>query len=243
MRCPRVVPLVVQCLVLLLFSVSAHAAEPKPSKGPLALGDLAEYVSGMGPTVGEVTVGPDESGYVVLSVPGAGEVPVHASKLRLLQRGGKPAAAFKAGEVVDLRTQGTILRAKVVKVNGAWCQLEAPGTVGWAECRELKLAKDGAVPAAADAEPAAAAPARTAASGPSPLAGTYANADGGVQIEFKPKGVAFMSMQGLTMECTHKGTAMLVVLTCDDEDLQFKVDDDGALRGPPDSFVARMKKK
>lgn len=234
------VRLVVLQLVSILFTTATFAADPK---GPLAVGDLAEYVSGMGPTMGEVIDGPDPFGYYVLLVPGSGEVPVNGNKLRLVQRAGVPNAAMKPGEMVDVRTQSVLLRAKVVKVNGAWCQLEAPGTVGWAECAELKPVKADGAPAAAQAESAAAPAPGPQAGGPSPLKGTYANSDGGVQVEFLPKGKAFMSFHGLTQECSHKGTAKAVVLTCDDEDLALTVDEDGALRGPPDTLVARLKKK
>jgi len=234
-----------QVVVAVWIAATVQAAEPKPAKGPIALGDLAEYVSGLGPIIGEVVSGPDPFGYYVLLVPASGEVPVKADRLQLIQRAGTPDAAFSPGDVVDVRTNLGPTRASVVKVNGGWCRLQAPAMVGWAECKELKVVRraDGSeVPPTAPSTPAPA-PSTAATTGNSPLKGTYANADSSVQIEFKPKGAAFFSLQGLTLECTHKGTAKAIVLTCDGEDMPFTVDEDGALRGPPDSFVARLKKK
>lgn len=245
MRAGYVVRLL-QFVVAVLVASTVHAAEPKPPNGPIAVGDLAEYVSGLGPIIGEVVSGPDPWGYYVLSVPASGDAPIKADKLQLIQRAGTPNAAFSPGDVVDVRTNLGPTRASVVKVNGGWCRLQAPAMVGWAECKELRVVRraDGSeVPAAQPAPAPTAAPAKSATGGSSPLIGTYANADSSVQIEFKPKGTAFFSLQGLTQECTHKGTAQAIVLTCFDEDMQFTVDDDGALRGPPDSFVARLKKK
>lgn len=250
MRLPCIVRWVVaNCFAAVLALSAAHAADPKPPEGPIAAGDLAEYTSGFGPTVGEVTGGPDPSGYYALSVPGSGEVFVHAGKLRLIQRAGAARAAFKPGDVVDLRSDSGALRATVVKINGGWCQLEAPGTVGWADCAGLKAVRragNAAPDTAAKPEaapPAAARPARADKGGGSPLKGTYVNADGAMVIEFLPKGKAFFSMYGMSQPCTHRGNASSVTLTCDGDDLVFTVDEDGALAGPPDSFVARMKKK
>jgi len=77
----------------------------------------------------------------------------------------------------------------------------------------------------------------------SKLRGTYENSDGKTLIEFKAGGKAFFSFHGITMECTHKQDGKKIVVTCDGEDTVFTVADDGALAGPPDSFVTRMKKK
>lgn len=90
------------------------------------------------------------------------------------------------------------------------------------------------------AGPAVAAESKTAGS---PLRGTYQNADGMTIIEFLSEGKAYLSFHGFTQECTHKQSGKKIVLTCDDEDTVFAVNDDGALSGPPDSFLVRMKKK
>lgn len=77
----------------------------------------------------------------------------------------------------------------------------------------------------------------------SKLRGTYQNSDGMTLVEFQTGGKAFFSFHGLTQECTHKQDGKRIVLTCDGEETAFTVADDGALAGPPESFVARMKKK
>ena len=77
----------------------------------------------------------------------------------------------------------------------------------------------------------------------SPLKGTYQNADGMTLVEFQSGGKAFFSFHGVTQECTHKQSEKKIVLSCDGEDTVFAVADDGALAGPPDSFLARLTKK
>lgn len=227
--------------VAFFVCTTAFAADPK---GPIGVGDLAEYTSGMGPTVGEVLEGPDPSGYYVLAIPGSGPRPINGNKLRLVQRAGAPKASFKPGDVVDVRTGSGPLRASIVKVNGGYCQLQATVTVGWAECKGLKLVRgaDGEVPPPTPA-PAPPAAAKSTASGPAPLKGTYANSDGTAVLEFVSGGKAHFAFHGVSQPCTQKGNAKAVTLTCDGEDMEFKVDDDGALAGPADSPFSRMKKK
>lgn len=224
---------------LFMFATTALAADPK-----LRVGDLAEFTSGMGPILAEVVDGPDPVGAYVLDIPGSGQRPIMGNKLTLVQRAGAPKGKFKPGDVVDVSTNSGPLRATVVKVNGGYCQLQAPGTVGWAECKGLKLVR-GANGEAPPPEPAKAtpAPAKATASGPAPLKGTYANSDGTAVLEFVSGGKAHMSFHGMSQPCTQKGSAKAFTLTCDGDDLEFKVDDDGALAGPADTPFARLKKK
>lgn len=227
--------------VTFVFATAALAADPK---GPLGVGDLAEFTSGMGPTIGEVIDGPDPFGFYILSIPGAGEKPINGNKLSLIQRAGAPKASLKPGDVVDARSSLGVVRASVVKVNGGWCQLQAQATVGWAECKDLKVMQGqaGGQPATSSA-PTATAAAKPTAAGPAPLKGTYANSDGSTVLEFVAGGKAHLSFHGLSQPCTHKGTAKAFTLTCDGDDLEFKVDEDGALAGPADTPLARLKKK
>jgi len=233
----------------------AIAADTKAPGGRLAAGDLAEFTSGLGPMIGEVIGGPDASGYYQLLVPRKGEVPINGNKLRLVQRNGAPDAAFKPGDIVDVRTgPGQAERVSIVKVKGAWCQIQAPLLAGWEECKDLRVVKRaGGGQGAEQARPeedtkspgtaSAAAAAKPANVAGSSLRGTYQNADGSVQIEFLPGTKAFWSLQGATMECTHKQNGKKVVLSCDGDDVAFSVNDDGSLAGPPDSLMTRMKKK
>ncbi len=244
----------VQLVACLAAANLAIAADSKTPGGRLAAGDLAEFTSGLGPMIGEVIGGPDPSGYYQLLVPRKGEVPINGNKLRLVQRNGVPDAAFKPGDIVDVRTgPGQAERVSIVKVKGAWCQIQAPLLAGWEECKELRVVKRvGGGQATEQARPeestqrsgtAAAAPAKPATAAGSSLRGTYQNADGTAQIEFLPAGKAFWSFHGATMECTHAQNGKKLVLTCDGADMAFTVGEDGALAGPPDSFMARMKKK
>lgn len=245
----------VQLLASFAVASFAVAAEPKAPGGRIAVGDLAEYVSGLGPMLGEVLSGPDASSYYLLLVPSAGEVPIHATKLRLVQRGGAPKAPFNPRDIVDVRTDSNMVqRASVVKVNRGWCQVQAPSVVGWAECKGLRVVQragngqaaaqtrpeEGAQPPSAPPAPVSGKPGKATGS---TLRGTYQNANGEAVIEFLSEGKAFFSFHGVTGACTHKQNGKDVILTCDDEDMVFTVNDDGSLAGPPDSFVSRMKKK
>ena len=240
--------LVTAFLASIAFPFFVAAAEPKTAGGRIGIGDLVEYTTGMGPMLGEVINGPDASNFYLLLVPSAGEVPVNGSKLRRIQLAGTANAPFKPGDVVDIHgDSNSVTRGSVVKVNGKWCQVEAPGMVGWAECTGLRVAKggdgtQGAAPEQTNAPvaPSSETPAKAA---PSTLVGTYENADGKAVIEFLAGGKAYFSFHGITGDCTHSGNARKVTVTCDAEDTVFTVNSDGSLAGPPDSFVARMKKK
>ncbi len=75
------------------------------------------------------------------------------------------------------------------------------------------------------------------------VSGVYTNADGNTSIEFLKDGKAHFSLHGLGGECTYTQSGKQVVLTCDGETTEFTIGDDGALAGPPDGFMSRMKKK
>ena len=64
------------------------------------VGDLVEIVSGLGPTLAEIVVGPDASGYVVIQLPTGIQVPVNTQKLRLVQKAGTPNASIAVGAAV-----------------------------------------------------------------------------------------------------------------------------------------------
>jgi hypothetical protein len=63
------------------------------------VGDLVEYVSGLGPTLGEIIVAPDASDYVMLLIPNGEKIPVNAAKLRLVQTAGAPNASILSASV------------------------------------------------------------------------------------------------------------------------------------------------
>jgi hypothetical protein len=75
------------------------------------------------------------------------------------------------------------------------------------------------------------------------VAGVYANAEGNASVEFLTGGRAHFSLHGVGGECTFAQTDRTVMLTCEGETTTFVVEDDGALAGPADSFLTRLKKK
>jgi hypothetical protein len=72
---------------------------------------------------------------------------------------------------------------------------------------------------------------------------TYADNGGVVQIEFKSGGKAYMSMGPMTNTCSYTESGKKVTLSCEGNALEFTVDDDGALNGPPGGMVSRLTKK
>jgi hypothetical protein len=83
------------------------------------------------------------------------------------------------------------------------------------------------------------------------VAGVYANAEGNASVEFlaprpgsgQAAGRAHFSLHGVGGQCTYTQENRKVLLTCEGETTGFMVEDDGALTGPPDSFLTRLKKK
>lgn len=82
-----------------------------------------------------------------------------------------------------------------------------------------------------------------AARADSKVSGTYTNAEGNASVEFLANGRAHFSLHGVGGQCTFTQTDRTVVLTCGGETTEFIVEDDGALAGPRDSFLTRLKKK
>ena len=72
--------------------------------------------------------------------------------------------------------------------------------------------------------------------------GTYANAEGTASVEFMSEGTAHFSLSGVGGDCTYTQDRKAIVLSCAGETLNFTVGDDGALAGPPDGFMSRLKK-
>jgi hypothetical protein len=56
-------------------------------------------------------------------------------------------------------------------------------------------------------------------------------------------GRAHFSVHGVGGQCTYLQNDRTVLLTCEGETTTFMVEHDGALTGPPDSFLTRLKKR
>lgn len=76
----------------------------------------------------------------------------------------------------------------------------------------------------------------------SKLSGTYSDENGSVVVDLKPGGTAALTIAGETKPCTYTTDQSTIKLTCDGDDTDFTVHDDGSLTGPPDSFVGELKK-
>ncbi len=207
------------------------------------VGDLVEYVSGMGPTLAEIVVGPDPSNYVVVRLPTGKEIPVNVTKLRLIQPAGTPDAPMAIGEPVSWVSEHVKEKGTVVKVKGNWCQVKTPDatTVGWLECKSLARSQ-------ASAQAPAAKPKDNPTTKPKgfELQGQWENADGMMKLEFQSGNKCYMSMGPMTSPCTYASTSEGVTVTLDGEDMPFVANEDGSLssKGDADAMMAvRLKRK
>src|SRR5262245_33862391 len=69
---------------------------------------------------------------------------------------------------------------------------------------------------------------------------TYSGNGGVVKIEFKPSGKAFVATGPVSTPCGYTESGATVTLVCENDTTVFKIDDDGALIGPPDGFLSRL---
>jgi hypothetical protein len=210
-------------------------------------GDLVEYTSAFGPTLGEVITGPDPSNYYLLAIPGQEDFAIRADKLRLVQRAGTPDAAMNVGEAVSWTEANVAEKGSVVKVRGAWCQVKSASatTFGWVECKALRTAKQNAQPPSAAKPPANdnAAPADGGAATAN-LDGDYENADGSMKLELQGKGKCYISLGPMTGDCTYKQSGKKVVVRFEDEDMVLTANNDGSLTNAPEGGMpVRFKKR
>ncbi len=83
----------------------------------------------------------------------------------------------------------------------------------------------------------------TACGGATAEGDTYTGNGGIVKIEFKSGGKAFVSTGPVTTPCTYSESGKTITLSCEGDNTDFTIDDDGALIGPPDSMLARLTKE
>jgi hypothetical protein len=83
----------------------------------------------------------------------------------------------------------------------------------------------------------------TAAWGQSVQGSTYEDNGGVVKIEFQSGGKAFTWTGPISTPCTYAQTGKKVVVTCEGDNLDFTMNDDGSLAGPPNGFISRLTKK
>lgn len=81
-----------------------------------------------------------------------------------------------------------------------------------------------------------------AACGGDKLAGTYQNENGSIVLDLKSGGSGSLTISGETKPCTYTSDQQSLKVTCDGDEVDFTVHDDGSLTGPPDSFVGDLKK-
>lgn len=229
----------------LVLGVTLTAVAPDAlSQNRAKVGDLVEYASGLGPTLAEIIVGPDPSGYVVVLLPTGKQVPVNTQKLRLVQGTGTPDVPMPLGEPVRWIDGGVAEKGSVVKVNGNWCQVKTASatTIGWIECKALRTAAQ----AATRAEPA---PATNAAAGKGPavkLEGNWENADGTIKLEAQAGNKCYISLGPMTSPCTYQQSASGIKVMFSGIDLVLDANGDGSLsnaRDPSASMPIRLKRK
>jgi len=72
---------------------------------------------------------------------------------------------------------------------------------------------------------------------------TYEGNNGAFQIQFKPDGKASVALGPVAGDCTYTQKDKTVSVTCEGTQIDFTVNDDGSISGPPDGLVGRMTKK
>ena len=72
---------------------------------------------------------------------------------------------------------------------------------------------------------------------------TYEANGGAFQIQFKPDGKASVALGPVAGDCTYAQKDKTVSVTCEGEQIDFTVNDDGSISGPPDGLVGKMTKK
>ncbi|NOT25135.1 MAG: hypothetical protein HOP16_03430 [Acidobacteria bacterium] len=232
-------------VITAMMGIAVLAVAPQARSQTAQVGDLVEIVSGLGPTLAEIVVGPDAGGYVVIQIPTGKQIPVNTQKLRLVQKAGTPNAPMRVGTAVSWTDAQIVERGSVVKVNGNWCQVKTPDatTIGWVECKDLRTGTPGAAPATA-AKPAPAA-GSAAAQSAIKLPGNWENADGTVKLEFQAASKCYISIGPMTGACTYKQSAQGVNVSFQGVDLALAANDDGSLSNVDANALMpiRLKKK
>ena len=72
--------------------------------------------------------------------------------------------------------------------------------------------------------------------------GVYENPEKTASIEFTRDGKAHFSLYGAGMACRFTQSGAKVTLNCDGDAMELTVGEDGALSGPPETYLARLKK-
>jgi hypothetical protein len=231
-------------IITAMVGITLITVAPLARSQTAQVGDLVEFTSGLGPTLAEIVVGPDASGYVVIRIPTGKQIPVNTQKLRLVQKAGTPNASIPVGAAVSWIDAHIVERGSVVKVNGNWCQVKTPSatTIGWVECKDLRTGKNDAT--TAPAAPAESAAPKATAAAAAAISGTYQNAEGNTSIEFLPAGKAHLSLHGMGGPATYKVAGnKLTLMVDDDAAIEFTINPDNSLTGPPDGYLSRLKKK
>ncbi len=149
------------------------------------------------------------------------------------------------GAPVSWSDGGYIEKGNVVKVNGEWCLVKTPNstTIGWMECKSLRIAGQ------ANAPKKETKPESATGTAEKPIAiqlqGHWENADGTVKLEFQKANNCFISFGPMTDPCTYKQSQKGVNINLDGDVLQLAANDDGSLSSSdPDAMMPiRLKKK
>ncbi|HWA45523.1 MAG TPA: hypothetical protein VHA10_20040 [Hypericibacter adhaerens] len=72
---------------------------------------------------------------------------------------------------------------------------------------------------------------------------TYLANGGAMSIQFKSDGKAAVALGPMTGDCSYVQKDKTVSITCEGEQADFTLNDDGSLNGPPDGMIGRLEKK
>ena len=72
---------------------------------------------------------------------------------------------------------------------------------------------------------------------------TYEGNSGSLQIQFKSGGKASVALGPVGGDCTYSQKDKTVSITCEGDQIDFTINGDGSLSGPPDSLIGTMTRK
>jgi len=72
---------------------------------------------------------------------------------------------------------------------------------------------------------------------------TYEAPGGGMTVAFQSGGKANTTIGPMSTPCTYTQTGKTISLACANDKIEFTLNDDGSLSGPPEGFAPRLTKK
>lgn len=119
------------------YARSAHA----PQAGSVSPGDIVETNINYQPAVGEVLRSYGNTADLNLGQNNVGRY-LEVQYMKVVQKAGSGAlSTLRPGDTVQYPTQTVVYTGKIMKTNGAYCEIDSSGSgfTGWTKCASLRL--------------------------------------------------------------------------------------------------------